>query len=210
MDVFTTACPRNCYSTCSMKVHVENGRLRRIEPHPDDRATAEGPCLKGLSYIERVYSPDRILHPLRKQPSGDFEPISWEEALDTIAGRLEHFRREYGPRSVLFYEASGTKGILNRVSRDFWRLYGGYTSTYGDLCWPAGLEATRLTLGENKHSAPSDLANARLIVMWGKNAAETNVHQTVFVDQALENGAELIVIDPRRTQTAERARTPVD
>jgi anaerobic selenocysteine-containing dehydrogenase len=84
-------------------------------------------------------------------------------------------------------------------------MFGGCTTTYGDLCWPAGLEATRLTLGENKHNAPWDLANARLIVMWGKNAAETNVHQMRFVYQAMDAGARLVVIDPRRTETSERA-----
>jgi anaerobic selenocysteine-containing dehydrogenase len=189
-----------------MKVHVEDGRIRKIEPHSGNRATTEGPCLKGLSYVERVHSPHRLLHPLRRKPgTGDFEAISWDEALDTIAGRLDHFRNEYGPQSVFFYAGSGTKGILNRVSASFWRLYGGYTTTYGDLCWPAGLEATRLTLGDNIHSAPWDLAKAQLIAMWGKNTAETNIHQTVFIDEALESGAELIVIDPLRTETAERA-----
>ena len=206
MPVLTTSCPRNCYSTCSMKVHVEDGRIRKLETHPDNRATVEGPCLKGLSYVERVYSPDRLIHPMkRKAGSGDFETITWDEALDTIVTKLENFRREYGPQSVFFYAGSGTKGILNRVSTSFWRLFGGYTSTYGDLCWPAGLEATRLTLGGNKHSAPWDIAKAALIVMWGKNAAETNIHQTVFVEEALENGSDLFVIDPRRTPTSERA-----
>jgi len=88
---------------------------------------------------------------------------------------------------------------------NFWRLFGGCTTTYGDLCWPAGLEASRLTLGENKHNAPWDIENARLIILWGKNSAETNIHQSVFINRALERGAELVVIDPRRTQTAERA-----
>ncbi len=210
MPAFTTAWPRNCYSTCSIKVHVDDGRIRTLESHAENRATFEGPCLKGLSYVERVTSPDRLLHPMRRNPSGqDFERISWDEAVGTIAEKLEHFRHGDGPQSVLFYAGSGTKGILNRVSHSFWRLYGGYTTTYGDLCWPAGLEATRLTLGENIHSAPWDLANAQLIVMWGKNAAETNIHQTVFIDEALEHGAKLIVIDPRRTQTAERAHVLV-
>jgi anaerobic selenocysteine-containing dehydrogenase len=68
MPFFTTACPRNCYSTCSMRVQVEDGRLRRIEPHPHNQATPDGVCLKGLSYYERVYHPDRILHPLRRRP----------------------------------------------------------------------------------------------------------------------------------------------
>ena len=206
MTFYTTACPRNCYSTCSMRVEVENGRLRRVEPHPDNLATPEGACLKGLSYVERVRSPDRILYPLRRKAgTAEFERISWDGALDLIVSNLKRLRDETGPQSVLYYSGSGTKGLLNSVGTEFWRLYGGCTTTYGDLCWPAGLEATRLTLGDNKHNAPWDIANAKLIVMWGKNAAETNIHQMVFVDQALDSGAKLLVIDPRRTQTSERA-----
>jgi anaerobic selenocysteine-containing dehydrogenase len=201
-----TACPRNCYSTCALRVTVEDGRLRRIEPVPENMATSLGACLKGLSYLERVYSPDRILSPLRRDSStGSFRKVSWDEALDTITEQLLKLRSTHGPKSLLYYSASGTKGLLNSVGGAFWRLFGGYTTTYGDLCWPAGLEATRLTLGANEHNASWDLANARLIVLWGKNAAETNIHQMKFVDEALQQGARLVVIDPRRTETAERA-----
>jgi len=206
MPVYVTSCPRNCYSTCGMKVQVEQGIVRSIEPLPDNRATPEGVCLKGLSYIERIYSPDRILTCLRRRDgASEFEEISWDTALDTIAEKLIHYKKKFGPQSVLFYAGSGTKGLLNSVAMNFWRLYGGCTTTYGDLCWPAGLEATRLTLGENKHSAPWDIENARLIILWGKNPAETNIHQMVFIERALAKGARLIVIDPRRTESAERA-----
>ncbi|KAA0256172.1 hypothetical protein FBQ97_08925 [Acidobacteria bacterium ACD] len=205
MPTFLTACPRNCYSTCSMRVTVEEGRFVSIEAVPENLATPEGPCLKGLSYVERAHSPDRVTRPLRKRPDGTLAPVSWEEALDAVAAALLRARERHGAQSVLTYSASGTKGLLNSVGLAFWRLFGGCTTTYGDLCWPAGLEATRLTLGDNTHNAPWDLENAKLIVLWGKNAAETNVHQMLHVEKALAKGATVVVVDPRRTETAERA-----
>jgi anaerobic selenocysteine-containing dehydrogenase len=188
-----------------MRVAVEDGRLRAIEAHPGNLATFEGPCLKGLSYIERVYAKDRLLHPLQRTASGSFERISWDAALDRIAAELTAARDRHGARSIFFYAASGTKGLMNEVSTGFWRLFGGCTTTYGDLCWPAGLEATRLTLGDNRHNAPWDLVNARLIIFWGKNPAETNIHQMRFVEEAIDGGARVVVIDPRRTESAESA-----
>jgi anaerobic selenocysteine-containing dehydrogenase len=188
-----------------MRVTVEQGRVIAIDPHEGNLATSEGPCLKGLSYLERTTSPDRITHPLRRRADGSFEQVSWDAALDLLAEQLQQARRQYDPQSVLYYTGSGTKGLLNGCGLAFWRAFGGCTTTYGDLCWPAGLEATRLCLGDNRQSAPWDLAEARLIVMWGKNASETHLHQMRFVHQALERGAKLVVIDPRRTPTADRA-----
>jgi anaerobic selenocysteine-containing dehydrogenase len=205
MPVFSTACPRNCYSSCSFNARVEDGKLVAVEPHSANKATAEGPCIKGLSYVERVNSKDRILFPLRKNSNGQFERIGWLDALKEIADKLRFLKKEFGNQSVLFYESSGMSGLTNQFSQKFWELFGGATTTYGNLCWPAGLEAVRLTLGENKHNIPWDLENAKLIVLWGKNPAETNIHEMVFIEKAQANGAKLVVVDPRRTPSSERA-----
>lgn len=208
MKTYTTSCPRNCYSTCSLKVGVSDDgrRIERIEALPANSAVPKGACLKGLSYVERQESEDRILTPLRRDPVEErFYPVSWEEALDRITEKLVSIRDEYGPQSILYYSASGTKGLLNGVGSAFWKMFGGYTTTFGDLCWPAGLEASRLTLGANKQNVPWDIENARLIVLWGKNVAETNVQQMRSIDKAVEAGARLVVIDPRRTLSADRS-----
>ncbi len=188
-----------------MKVELRAGKIVGIEADHKNLATGEGLCLKGLSYIERASASDRLLHPMIKRKDGTFQNASWDETLELIVTRLGNIRDRWGAQSVMYYAGSGTKGLLNSVSIEFWRLFGGCTTTYGDLCWPAGLEATRLTLGANKHNDPWDLCNARLIIIWGKNPAETNIHQMKFIDQARENGATIVVIDPRRTETAEGA-----
>ena len=205
VTVFATACPRNCYSTCSLKVRVAEGRIIGIDPHAANLSGNEGPCIKGLSYIERAESPDRILYPLKRNADGVFNRISWEEAFELISTKLRDYRNKFGPHSILFHAASGMSGLLNTVSTNFWRLFGGVTLTYGNLCWPAGLEATRLTLGANKHNVPWDLENARLIILWGKNPAETNIQEMMPIDKSLEQGGRLIVVDPRRTPSSDRA-----
>jgi anaerobic selenocysteine-containing dehydrogenase len=206
MQEFSTACPRNCYSTCTFKVYVEEGKVMNISPHPANMATPEGICLKGLSYIERANSPERILYPHKKTAKGKFQRISWDEAFDSIAGRLKHYKETFGPQSVMFYAASGMSGIINELSGKFWsELYGGATTVYGNLCWPAGLEATRLTLGENKHNVPWDLENSKLIVLWGKNPAESNIQEMIPIGKSIDNGGTLLVIDPRRTDSSQRA-----
>lgn len=206
MTEYSTVCPRNCYSTCSFKVVTENGRIAAIRPHAANLATPEGPCLKGLAYVERANSADRLLYPLRKVGNGQFERVSWDEAFDLLTNRLRKYRDESGPHSVMFFAASGMSGLLNGVATNFWKLFGGATTTYGNLCWPAGLEATRLTLGANLHNDPWDLVNARLIVLWGKNPAETNVQQMLHIAKAQETGARLMVVDPRRTASSDRAQ----
>jgi len=206
MSVHTTACPRNCYSTCTFKVHVKNNKVVNIDPYPGNRATPEGICLKGLSYVERANSVDRILKPLIKSSkTGKFEEADWETTFSLLAEKIKHFQENDGKHSILFYAASGMSGMVNGFSSNFWKMVGGATTMYGNLCWPAGLEATNLTLGDNKHNAPWDLEHAKLIIFWGKNAAETNIQEMIAVDKAIEKGAKVVVIDPRRTQTSEKA-----
>jgi anaerobic selenocysteine-containing dehydrogenase len=147
MEEFVTACPRNCYSTCSFRVQVVNNRIRRILPYSGNLATPEGPCIKGLSYLERTYSADRILYPLIKTSSGRFEKADTREALDIVCDKLLSVKDKWGSQSILWYRGSGMSGLTNEIGHSFWKEFGGTTLTYGNLCWTAGLEAVRLTLG---------------------------------------------------------------
>lgn len=205
MEEFITACPRNCYSTCTFRVQVENNKIRRILPYSGNLATPEGPCIKGLSYIERNNSDQRIIHPLLKTADGNFKEVSTEEAFNIISRRLASIRSEYGSKSIFWYRGSGMSGLTNDIGHSFWKAFGGTTTTYGNLCWPAGLEAVRLTLGSVKHNVPWDLENAGTIIIWGKNPAETNIQEIAFMAKAREKGGKIVVIDPVRTPTADKA-----
>lgn len=205
MDEFITVCPRNCYSTCSFRVQVEDKKIRRILPYPRNLATPEGPCIKGLSYIERSRSGKRLLNPLLRSGPGSWEEISMKEALEIAARRLLQIREKYGSQSILWYRGSGKSGLINETGNAFWKHFGGVTTTYGNLCWPAGLEAIRMTLGSVMHNVPWDIENARTVVIWGKNPAETNIHEMAFINKAKSKGAKIIVLDPRRTLTADKA-----
>ncbi len=187
-----------------MIVTVQDGRITRIEGDPDNPATGGHVCLKGISYARRVSSPDRLLHPMRRTASG-FERVSWDEALGDIARRLEQVRRTAGPEAALYYDASGSHGALGRLAMAFWHQFGGCTLTFGDLCWPAGLEATRLTYGANLHNHPRLTTDSRFILVWGHNPAETNIHQWRLILDAQERGARLAVVDPRSTDSTDAA-----
>jgi anaerobic selenocysteine-containing dehydrogenase len=190
-----------------MLVTIDEGnRIVSIEGDPENPATGGHVCLKGLAYARRVTSADRLLTPLRRKASGaGFEPAGWDEALGEIADRLARVRNAHGPEAVRYYEGAGSHGALGALSMAFWRQFGGCTTTFGDLCWPAGLEATRLTYGDNRHNHPSLTAEGRLIVLWGHNPAETNVHQWRLILDAQARGARIIVIDPRQTDSTDAA-----
>jgi anaerobic selenocysteine-containing dehydrogenase len=203
--VHRTVCPRNCYCSCGMLVTVRDGKIIEIAGDPENPATRGKVCLKGISYARRVSSPDRLLCPQRRTRNGGFERVSWDTALGDIAGRLERVRSESGPQSVVYYEGSGSHGALSALADAFWNPFGGPTRAYGDLCWPAGLEATRLTYGSNLHSHPRLTLDSRFILIWGHNPAETNIHQMRLILEAQGRGAKVAVIDPRSTDTTDTA-----
>jgi anaerobic selenocysteine-containing dehydrogenase len=205
-----SVCALDCPDTCALLLDVdEDGRGSRLRGDPGHPVTRGFLCGKVARYLEREYSPGRLLYPLKRtgaKGEGRFERISWDEALDTIAGRLRLISHEYGPESILPYSYAGTMGLLHGSGMDrrfFHRL--GASRLDRTICSAAGAAGLNATLGVRYGTEPEHFRNARLIIAWGANIHGTNVHLWPFIVEARRNGAKLYVIDPVRTRTARLA-----
>ncbi len=202
-------CPHDCWDTCSMLVHVKNGRAMRVMGDPDNPVTRGYLCVKTNHYEERVYSPDRVLYPMRRvgpKGEGKFERISWDEALTEIAARLSNITAEYGAEAILPYSYAGTIGILHYGSMDrrfFHKL--GASQLDRTICASAGGAAITSVTGARQGPDPEDMVNAKLIVVWGVNVISSNTHQWPIIQEARRRGAQLVVIDPYRYKGAREA-----
>ena len=208
-QIVHAVCPHDCPDTCAMRVTVEDGRAIRVEGDPDHPITRGFLCVKVNQYVEHVYSERRVLTPRRRigpKGSGQFAEISWDEALDEIATRFTGIVAEDGGEAILPYSYSGTLGLLHNYSMDyrfFHRL--GASLLERTICTAAAVEGNKYTLGSFYGTDPEEFPNAQLIICWGTNPVTSNPHLMPQIKAAQDNGATLVVIDPRRTRTAERA-----
>jgi len=209
LRVVKGACPHDCPDTCAWEVTVEDGRAVKLAGDTTHPFTHGGLCAKVNHYLDRVYGAERLLHPLRRVGSkgeGRFEQVSWDDALEDIAGRLKQIVAEDGGQAVLPYSYMGTQGLVQGQSMDrrfFARL--GATRLERAICASTGSSGAFATLGTNIGILPEEIAHARFIVLWGTNTVVTNLHLWRFVRQAKEAGATVVVIDPVKTRTAEAA-----
>ncbi len=206
-QIIRGACPHDCPDTCAMLITVEDGRATKVEGDPTHPPTAGFLCTKVNRYLERVYSPQRLLYPMRrtgKKGEGKFERISWDEALDTIAQRFKDIAAD-NPESILPYSYGGTMGLVNGSSMDrrfFHRL--GASLLARTICATAGADAMRYTVGANMGTDSMQFHRAKLIILWGTNTLASNIHLWTEIKAALDNGAKLIGIDPYRNDTLDR------
>lgn len=201
-------CPHNCPDSCGVKVGVEEGRIVSIAGDPDHPVTRGFLCGKVNRYAERVYAPERILHPMRRvgnKGEGKFERISWDAALDEITARLKHVIAEHGAEAVLPYSFTGTNATVQKYGghRFFFAL--GASQLARTLCSTQAAEGLRMTLGHDLATDVEEVPDAKLVILWGINAVATNIHFMPFVKQARQRGARVVVIDCYRTQTARQA-----
>jgi anaerobic selenocysteine-containing dehydrogenase len=200
-----SVCALDCPDCCSLLVTVEDGRGTRLRGDSQHPVTRGFLCGKVAQYLEREYHPDRLLYPQRRigaKGEGRFERISWDEALDTIAGRLQATAAGFGPEAILPYSYAGTMGLLNGSGMDrrfFHRL--GASRLDRTICSSAGGAGLTKALGVRYGTEPEQFKHAKLILAWGANILGTNVHLWPFIMEARRNGARLYTIDPNRNRT---------
>jgi len=206
METRHSVCALDCPDTCAVLVQVENGRATKLRGDPDHPVTRGFLCGKVAKYLDREYSPERLLYPLKRdgeKGAGRFQRISWDEALDTIAERLAATAEEFGPESILPYSYAGTMGLLNGSGMDrrfFHRL--GASRLDRTICSSTGGAAMTATLGLRYGTEPEQFRESKLILAWAANIHGTNVHLWPFIVEARRKGAKLYTIDPVRTRTA--------
>jgi len=204
-EVRHSVCALDCPDCCSLLINVEDGKGSRLRGNPVHPVTRGFLCGKVARYLEREYSPDRLLYPHKRigaKGQGKFQRISWEEALETIAGRLRAIAAEFGSESILPYSYGGTLGFLNGSGMDrrfFHRL--GASRLDRTICATAGGAGLIQALGFRYGTDTEQFRHSKLIIAWAANVLGTNVHLWPFIVEARRNGARFYTIDPVRNRT---------
>ncbi len=202
VSVVRGACPHDCPDTCAMHTTVEDGRAVKVAGDPDHPITVGFLCGKVSNYLDRVYSEDRILHPLVRE-DGAFRRAGWDEALDRIAAGLTRAREEFGGESILPYSYMGTQGLIqgNTMSARVMNALGA-SALERTICATAGYTGTAMTHGISPEVDPEEWPHARHLLVWGWNPLSTAPHLWRKLLDARRNGARLVVVDPFRSRTA--------
>lgn len=197
-------CPLDCQDSCSWVATVKDGRVIRMAGAKDHPITRGALCAKVNDYHERPYAPDRLLHPLRRvgpKGSGEFQRVSWDEAIGQIADRFQAIIDEHGAEALLPFHYLGSMGVVQRraLHRVFHLL--GASQFHGSVCGASG----NVIASEGFPSGmdPEDMVHARFVLVWGSNPLTTAHHTWHFLAEARKNnGARIVCIDPRITKTS--------
>jgi anaerobic selenocysteine-containing dehydrogenase len=201
-----SACALNCPDICAYIVHIENGKVTRLEGDPDHPYTLGRCCPKGYAHVLRMYSEDRLLYPQKRQEDGSFRRISWDEALDEIAMRMSDAREAHGPESVGIYSGSGNDGMAPRYAARLSNAFGcRMIPGIVEICFEGAYEGARFNVGPFPPHELSDWVKSKCIIIWGTNKFESSIHCKRIIQEAIDGGAKLIVIDPRDTPHAKIA-----
>lgn len=201
------ACPHDCPDTCSLLTTVQDGVAIKVQGNPNHPLTDGVLCTKVSRYTERTYHPDRVLHPMKRvgpKGSGQFKQVSWDEALSDIAARLKTIA-DKTPERILPYSYAGTMGMVQgeSIAMRFFNLLGA-AKLDRTICSSAGAEALTQTFGGKLGMKVQHFAESKLILIWGSNVITSSVHFWRIAQEAKRQGAKLVCIDPRRTETADK------
>ena len=209
MKTIRVTCAHDCPCMCSLLAHVDNGKLIKVSGDPEQPYTAGFACAKVNRDAELVYAPDRIKTPLRRtgpKGSGQFAPITWTEALDEIENRWKGIIANDGPLALLGYAYSAHQGQINRhLVNGLFHAMGTSRLMAGTVCDSCCETAWDMTLGPVGGADPETVAQSDLIISWGCDLKAVNVHFWQKAEQRQKQGVKIIVIDPRRTRTAQSA-----
>ncbi|MEE2997543.1 MAG: molybdopterin oxidoreductase family protein [Pseudomonadota bacterium] len=214
LDLAHSVCPHDCPSACTLDIELESPqRIGRVHGSEENTYTAGVVCAKVARYAERAHHPGRLTQPMRrktkKSPAAsieDFEPLSWDSALDIVAEHFEKAAHKYGPETVWLYNYAGTMGRIQRDSIQGLRNAMGYSRQHNTICSSVMLAGMTAGIGAQKGCDPREFADADLIIVWGSNPVYTQVNLMTHISRARkERDAKLIVIDPYRTPTARQA-----
>ena len=206
------ACPHDCPDTCALLTTVEKGVAVRVQGNPAHAQTGGTLCTKVSRYTERTYHGERVLTPLKRvgpKGLGRFEPVSWDAALSDIAGRLQAIAAR-NPQAIVPYSYAGTMGLVqgeSMAARFFNRL--GASLLDRTICASAGGEGLVQTLGGKVGMKVEQFAHAKLILIWGSNSIGSNLHFWRYAQDAKRQGARLVCIDPRKTETADKCHAHI-
>ena len=198
-----TLCNRDCPDACGIVATVEEGRVTALRGDREHPMTRGFLCHRTSRFLERQYSPDRLLAPLfRESLDDDFREIGWDEALDRASERLLAIRDESGPSAIFHYRCGGSLGLLVTLTDTFFERFGPVTIKRGDICDGAGGAAQEADFGVSESSDVHALLDARQVILWGKNPYTSSPHLLPILREAKARGAGVVVVDPVRHRSA--------
>ncbi|WP_338786031.1 molybdopterin oxidoreductase family protein [Metabacillus sp. FJAT-53654] len=207
--VVPSVCSLDCPDQCGLLIHKKEGKIVKIEGDPEHPVTKGNICNKVRNMGERIYDQKRIKTPLKRigeKGEGKFQPISWQEAIETITNQWKKLISEEGSETILPYSFYGNMGNINAEGMDrrfFHRL--GSSQIDRTICSVAGSKGYKYTMGGSYGTDPEEMTETKLFIMWGINAVSTNMHQMMIAQKARKNGAKIIAIDVHKNQTGRMA-----
>ncbi|MCY9136415.1 molybdopterin-dependent oxidoreductase [Bacillus atrophaeus] len=202
--VHQSACPLNCWDSCGFLVTVENEKVKKVDGDPHHPITEGKICGRGRMLETKTNAPERLRYPMKKQ-NGEFVRISWCQALDEIADRMQKIKETAGTTAVLHSHDYANNALLKALDQRFFNGYGGVTEIVGSICWGSGIEAQSWDFGRSYGHGPLDIYNSKHVIVWGRNVSRTNMHLYHHLQQVKKQGATLTIIDPIFNPTAKLA-----